>query len=94
MEARNLRNMTIAQTPLLGDENTPIHVEPRGGTGFEGTTPRHQVALAPNALATPLRENADLYAFTPRTVSRSGALSTPLRDNQLRRLFDIWRCTK
>ena len=23
MEVRNLRNMTIAQTPLLGDENTP-----------------------------------------------------------------------
>lgn len=26
MEARDLRNMTIAQTPLLGEENTPIHV--------------------------------------------------------------------
>jgi hypothetical protein len=41
MEARNLHNMTIAQTPLLGDENTPIHVGPGGGTGFEGATPRH-----------------------------------------------------
>jgi pre-mRNA-splicing factor CDC5/CEF1 len=79
MEARNLRNMTIAQTPLLGDENTPIHVGPGGGTGFEGATPRHQVAFTPNPLATPLRDNADPSAFTPRTVSRSGALSTPLR---------------
>ena len=79
MEARNLRNMTIAQTPLLGDENTPIHVGPGGGTGFEGATPRHQVAFTPNPLATPLRDNADSSAFTPRTVSGSGALSTPLR---------------
>jgi len=41
MEARNLRNVTIAQTPLLGDENTPIHVGPGGGRGFEGATPHH-----------------------------------------------------
>ncbi|KAH9914704.1 pre-mRNA splicing factor component-domain-containing protein [Fomitopsis serialis] len=44
-EARNLRNMMAAQTPLLGDENTPIHADPTGGTGFEGATPRHQVAI-------------------------------------------------
>ncbi|KAH9063675.1 pre-mRNA splicing factor component-domain-containing protein [Lactarius deliciosus] len=41
------------QTPLLGDENTPLHVPDNGGTGFEGATPRHQVAFTPNPLATP-----------------------------------------
>ncbi|KAJ3564929.1 hypothetical protein NP233_g7974 [Leucocoprinus birnbaumii] len=67
MEARNLRNMTVAQTPLLGEENTPLHAPTNGGTGFEGATPRHQVAFTPNPLATP-RD-----AATP--------LRTPLRDN-------------
>ena len=52
-EARNLCNMTIAQTPLMGDENTPLHLAD-GGTGFEGATPRHQVVFTPNPLATPL----------------------------------------
>jgi pre-mRNA-splicing factor CDC5/CEF1 len=71
MEARNLRNMTIAQTPLLGEENTPIHVPENGGTGFEGATPRHQVAFTPNPLATP--RATDGMAATP--------LRTPMRDN-------------
>ena len=44
MEARNLRNMVTAQTPLLGDENTPLHAGPGGGTGFEGATPRHPIS--------------------------------------------------
>ncbi|PFH47677.1 hypothetical protein AMATHDRAFT_67216 [Amanita thiersii Skay4041] len=71
MEARNLRNMTAAQTPLLGEENTPLHVPVGGGTGFEGATPQHQVASTPNPLLTPLR-NAD---------STTTPLRTPLRDN-------------
>lgn len=71
MEARNLRNMTIAQTPLLGEENTPLHAPTDGGTGFEGATPRHQVAFTPNPLA-------DVSA-TPRDASTP--LRTPLRDN-------------
>ncbi|KAI9456229.1 pre-mRNA splicing factor component-domain-containing protein [Lactarius psammicola] len=71
LEARNLRNMTIAQTPLLGDENTPIHVPDNGGTGFEGATPRHQVAFTPNPLATP--RATDGPSATP--------LRTPMRDN-------------
>ena len=54
MEARNLRNMTISQTPLLGEENTPLHTSENGGTGFESATPRHQVAFTPNPLATPM----------------------------------------
>ncbi|KAL0947231.1 hypothetical protein HGRIS_013348 [Hohenbuehelia grisea] len=82
-EARNLRNMTLAQTPLLGEENTPMHNDESGGTGFEGATPRHQVAFTPNPLATPLRPGADGSA-TPRSVNGGVAatpLRTPLRDN-------------
>ncbi|KAF7965506.1 hypothetical protein HWV62_43240, partial [Athelia sp. TMB] len=74
-EARNLRNMSMVQTPLLGDENTPLHVNPSGGTGFEGATPRHQVAFTPNPLATPLHGGATprhQVAFTPNP------LATPL----------------
>ena len=64
--------MTIAQTPLLGDENTPLHVSEDGGTGFEGATPRHQAAFTPNPLATP-RTTTDGPSATP--------LRTPMRDN-------------
>ena len=83
MEARNLRNMTIAQTPLLGDENTPMHQAPGGGTGFEGATPRHQVAFTPNPLATPFRQDGNNVGATPRTVEGTGKtpMQTPLRDN-------------
>ncbi|KAH9483810.1 Pre-mRNA-splicing factor CEF1 [Psilocybe cubensis] len=82
MEARNLRNMTIAQTPLLGDENTPIHVGPQGGSGFEGATPRHQVAFTPNPLATPIREGGSDVSATPRAGGVSATpLRTPLRDS-------------
>lgn len=85
MEARNLRNMTMAQTPLLGDENTPLHVGPGGGSGFESATPRHQVAFTPNPLATPMRPGSLDVSATPHTQSRGGVsatpLRTPLRDN-------------
>lgn len=88
MEARNLRNMTIQQTPLLGDENTPLHSAPGGGTGFEGATPRHQVAFTPNPLATPFRQDAHNVGATPRTDVVGGKfaagttpMQTPLRDN-------------
>jgi pre-mRNA-splicing factor CDC5/CEF1 len=50
-EARNLRNLTAAQTPLLGEENTPLHTSE--GTGFGGITPRAAAAFTPNPLATP-----------------------------------------
>lgn len=63
--------MTIAQTPLLGEENTPIHAPANGGTGFEGATPRHQVAFTPNPLVTP--GAPDATSATP--------LRTPMRDN-------------
>jgi len=78
-EARNLRNMSMAQTPLLGEENTPIHTDASGGTGFESATPRHQVAFTPNPLATPLRE--DGIPATPRNGASSTPLRTPIRDN-------------
>lgn len=82
MEARNLRNMTVAQTPLLGDENTPLHRPESGGTGFEGATPRHQTAFTPNPLATPLNRSRDV-SVTPRTDVGVSAtpLRTPMRDN-------------
>ena len=43
MEAQNLRNLTIAQTPLLGDENTPLHTGPGGG--FDSATPDTKLHL-------------------------------------------------
>ncbi|KAG9049675.1 Pre-mRNA-splicing factor cef1 [Tulasnella sp. UAMH 9824] len=78
-EALALRNMNNLQTPLLGDENTPLHVN--NGTGFEGATPRHQVAFTPNPLATPLNRREDGSA-TPRGAAGVGAtpLRTPMRD--------------
>lgn len=81
-EALNLRNMISAQTPLLGDENTPLHVGPDGGTGFEGATPRHQVAFTPNPLATPAHQGSLGPGATPRSeFSGATPLRTPLRDN-------------
>lgn len=83
-EARNLRNMTIAQTPLLGEENTPMHTGPDGITGFEGATPRHQVAFTPNPLATPLRAGGLDVGATPRdgqSVVGGTPLRTPMRDS-------------
>ncbi|KAF8917903.1 pre-mRNA splicing factor component-domain-containing protein [Mucidula mucida] len=83
-EARNLRNMTMAQTPLLGEENTPMHEGPGGGTGFEGATPRHQAAFTPNPLATPFRNGISDVGATPRgemSMIAGTPLRTPLRDN-------------
>ncbi|KZT66724.1 hypothetical protein DAEQUDRAFT_695271 [Daedalea quercina L-15889] len=82
-EARNLRNMMAAQTPLLGDENTPIHTDPTGGTGFEGATPRHQVAFTPNPLATPMHAGGVNGAATPRDVQATPGttlMRTPMGD--------------
>ena len=86
-EARNLLNMTVQQTPLLGDENTPMRGPMADGTGFEGATPRHQVSATPNPLATPFRRDAgrDVSA-TPRSEMGGAAynetpLRTPMRDD-------------
>ena len=83
-EARNLRNMVTAQTPLLGDENTPLHPAGASGTGFESATPRHQVSFTPNPLATPYRAADPVnIGTTPREAGQVGAtpLRTPMRDN-------------
>jgi len=83
-EARNLRNMVTAQTPLLGDENTPLHQTGTSGTGFESATPQHQVSFTPNPLATPYRApDPSIVGATPREAGQIGAtpLRTPMRDN-------------
>jgi len=83
-EARNLRNMVAAQTPLLGDENTPLHPTGASGTGFESATPQHQVSFTPNPLATPYRAaDPSSIGTTPRDPGQVGAtpLRTPMRDN-------------
>jgi pre-mRNA-splicing factor CDC5/CEF1 len=84
-EARNLRNMTMAQTPLLGDENTPLHMSAMSGTGFEGATPRHAVPFTPNPLTTPSRAGQIDMSPTPRSDLKSMVavtpLRTPMRDN-------------
>lgn len=84
-EARNLRNLTAQQTPLLGEENTPMH-ELHGRTGFEGATPRGAVAATPNPLATPFRNSSgqsDVSATPASSIGGVGAtpLRTPMRDN-------------
>lgn len=94
-EARNLLNATLAQTPLLGEENAPIHEVVGRGTGYEGATPRSHIVATPNPLATPFRkgEGGEVGATpgpgaTPGSVvssatGRPGAtpLRTPMRDN-------------
>lgn len=72
----------MAQTPLLGDENTPLHTGLGGGTGFEGATPRHQVSFTPDPLATPLHSGTSDISATPRTdFNNATPLRTPMRDN-------------
>ncbi|GAA5861021.1 hypothetical protein JCM1840_003052 [Sporobolomyces johnsonii] len=81
-EARNLRNLTAQQTPLLGEENTPMH-ELVGRSGFEGATPRGGVAATPNPLATPFRTAPSDVSATPASSVGVGAtpLRTPVRDS-------------
>src|SRR5258708_1175043 len=81
-EARNLRNMVTAQTPFLGEENTPLHTMTDGGTGFESATPRHSVAFTPNPLATPLHQRGlNDPSQTARSEAGSTVGATPVRDS-------------
>jgi pre-mRNA-splicing factor CDC5/CEF1 len=83
-EARNIRTLSMQQTPLLGEENTPLRELLGRGSGFEGATPRGGIAATPNPLATPLRSNASDVGATPRSVMGSEAptpLRTPMRDS-------------
>ena len=69
-EAWNLQNMVAAQTPLLGDENAPLHLTGASGTSFESSTPQHQVSFTLNPLATPYRAADPLsIGATPRDPS-------------------------
>ncbi|KAK4057293.1 Pre-mRNA-splicing factor cef1 [Microbotryomycetes sp. JL221] len=83
-EARNIRNLSMQQTPLLGEENTPMH-ELVGRTGFEGVTPARNISATPNPLATPFRSSSgdSDVSTTPMSTTRPGAtpLRTPMRDN-------------
>jgi pre-mRNA-splicing factor CDC5/CEF1 len=72
--------MTMAQTPLYGEENTPLHPTSSEGTGFESATPRHQVSFTPNPLATPAHDPGVHISATPRT-NGSSVSATPMRDN-------------
>src|SRR6266478_1736930 len=73
--------MVTAQTPLLGQENTPLHTMTNGRTDFKGATPHHSIAFTPNLLTTPLHQHGPYdpsqmpchsIAFTPNL------LTTPL----------------
>lgn len=76
-EARNIRNMVNAQTPLMGDANAELHK----GTGHEGAMPSKTVLQTPNPLLTPRNHapDATLVSATPRTSATP--MRTPLRDN-------------
>ncbi|KAI9321908.1 pre-mRNA splicing factor component-domain-containing protein [Dichotomocladium elegans] len=87
-EARNLRALTETQTPLLGEENTPMHIS-SGGTGFEGATPRVAEIQTPNPLLTPRTDTSGLS--TPRSAVnaleakrnlRQGLLALPVPRNE------------
>ncbi|KAL7752780.1 Pre-mRNA-splicing factor cef1 [Sorochytrium milnesiophthora] len=81
-EARNLLAMKNMQTPLLGEESTPLHSS--GGTGFDGITPRRAVAQTPNAMLlqmTPRGGASSAGSMTPRSVAGSSTpMRTPFRD--------------
>lgn len=77
LEARNLRNMTEQQTPLLGDENTPYAQTASRGTGFEGATPRNTTQATPNPLATPFNRPGQSVSATPRGIPEGTPLRTP-----------------
>ncbi|KAK0520520.1 Pre-mRNA-splicing factor cef1 [Tilletia horrida] len=76
-EARNLRHMEAAQTPLLGDANRPL----LDGTGTEGATPRRGIAATPNPLLTPAAHGRG--GFDPSMSVRGGSVvgvgATPAR---------------
>ena len=80
-EARNIRTLSMQQTPLLGELNTPLRELVGRGSGFEGSTPRASSAATPNPLATPLRYNGSEAGATPRTDASATPLRTPMRDS-------------
>lgn len=87
-EARNLRNMTMTQTPLLGEANTPIHELVGRGTGFDGATPARVVTATPNPLATPLHRHGRDPSATPGGTG-SSVDGTPMRTPGARNTLNI-----
>jgi len=87
-EARNLRKLAAAPTPLLQKPGESAELQLEGGTGFAGVTPAHTVTATPNVLAdvagaTPARGAAG--AATPMTNA------TPMRDDlSINQEGDIW----
>ncbi|KAI8977609.1 pre-mRNA splicing factor component-domain-containing protein [Mycotypha africana] len=80
IEARNLKALSTAQTPLLGGENASLE----GGTGFEGIAPKSQAIQTPNPLATPLRHpSATPFGKTP--------MDTPFRTPREEKLSHLQR---
>ncbi|KAJ3041850.1 CDC5 cell division cycle 5-like protein [Rhizophlyctis rosea] len=79
-QARNLRALTEAQTPLLGGD---VNIE--GDISFEGVTPARTTMATPNPLSTPRAANG-ASGMTPRVgMTPRGGLGgiagrTPLRD--------------
>jgi pre-mRNA-splicing factor CDC5/CEF1 len=74
-EARNLRALSSAQTPLLGEDNPELATST--GTGFVGATPQRSVAQTPNPLMTPIRGKDGTTPMGPDQTP----LRTPMRDN-------------
>lgn len=79
-EAKNLRSMTAAQTPLLGEMNAPLEE----ALGHAGSCPRSSVTQTPNPLFTPARPTSEtLIDVTPRSACSSTKTScrTSFRDS-------------
>lgn len=78
-EARNLKSITAAQTPLLGDANTPLEE----ALGNLGARPLSSAVQTPNPLATPIRPELDNRVDSTPRSERSLArtpMQTPRRD--------------
>ncbi|OMH79267.1 Pre-mRNA-splicing factor CEF1, partial [Zancudomyces culisetae] len=68
VEAMNLVGLTAQQTPLLGEENTPLHTQL--GTGYTGITPRSSVTQTPSYLSTSTVSTTDAVSGQRRESSQ------------------------
>ncbi|KNC96786.1 uncharacterized protein SPPG_07992 [Spizellomyces punctatus DAOM BR117] len=76
-QARNLRAMEFAQTPLLGGD-----IDLEGSLDFAGATPKPAALQTPNPMAlqaTP-RDNTGQFGMTPRGARGAAVERTPFRD--------------
>ncbi|OMJ23529.1 Pre-mRNA-splicing factor CEF1 [Smittium culicis] len=77
-EALNLRGLTAQQTPLLGEENTPLRLE--SGTGFQGIVPKSNSVQTPNPLMTPFRTPGSVSLQKAHKGHTNTVPQSPLRD--------------